>query len=36
LTDHFCWNMWVLQPIIFKGMGKLSLLTRCLGHYWPS
>jgi hypothetical protein len=36
LTGHFCWNMWVLQPIILKGMGKLSLLIKYLGHYWPS
>jgi len=32
----FCWNMWVLQPIILRGMGKLSLLIRYLGDSRPS
>jgi len=28
----FYWNMWVLQPIILKGMGRLNLLTRSLNY----
>jgi hypothetical protein len=33
LTDHFLLKHVILQPITFKGMGQLSLLTRYLGHY---
>jgi hypothetical protein len=32
LTDHFLLKHVSLQPIIIKGMGKLSLLTKYLGH----
>jgi hypothetical protein len=36
LIYHFLLKMWVLQPTILKGMGRLNLLTKCLGHCWPS
>ncbi len=36
LIDHFLLKHMSSTTYYLQGMGKLSLLTRCLGHCWPT